>query len=42
MEHRNAVIRLSEGDETICPFFIENPMAMRRVCSLLNSLRQNE
>ena len=35
MQDANNVIRLSDGDEAVCAYFIENPTDLRRVIQLM-------
>lgn len=35
MEDRNAIVPLSDAEEAICAYFIENPIAMRRVIQMM-------
>ena len=35
MEDRNAIVPLSDAEESICAYFIENPIAMRRVIQMM-------
>ena len=35
MEDRDAIVLLSDADEAICAYFIENPIAMRRVIQMM-------
>ena len=35
MQGANSVIKLSDGDEAVCAFFVENPIALRRVTQLM-------
>ena len=35
MEDRNAIVPLSDAEEVICAYFIENPIAMRRVVQMM-------
>ena len=35
MEDRNAIVPLSDADEAVCAYFIENPIAMRRVVQMM-------
>lgn len=35
MEDRNAIVPLSDADEAVCAYFIENPIAMRRVIQMM-------
>lgn len=35
MGDRNAIVSLSDADEAICAYFIENPVAMRRVIQMM-------
>ena len=35
MEDRNAIVPLSDVDEVVCAYFIENPIAMRRVVQMM-------
>ena len=35
MKDRDATVPLSDADEAICAFFIENPIALRRVVHMM-------
>jgi hypothetical protein len=35
MEDRNAIVPLSDADEAVCAYFIENPFTMRRVIQMM-------
>ena len=35
MQSKSSVVKLSDGDEAVCAFFIENPIALRRVAQLM-------
>ncbi len=38
IEDRNAIVPLSDADEAVCAYFIENPIAMRRVIQMMPPL----
>lgn len=35
MKDKDNMVQLSDGDEAVCAFFIENPIALRRVAQLM-------
>ena len=35
MKERGAIVPLSDADEAVCAFFIENPTALRRVVHMM-------